>query len=82
MARIDHAALRVDDRVIRVDTRTTLCSGLGTPVVRRGVHRWSAFDCTFTTFRGGIDRDLDFRVRVLGPQRYAVGGVHWVGEER
>jgi len=82
MQRLDRTWLRVGNRVVRVDATTTLCSGLGAPVVRSGVHRWSAFYCTFTTFRGGIDRDLDFRVRLVGPRRFVLGQVHWVGEER
>jgi hypothetical protein len=44
---------------------------------------WRRFVCTFTTFdRQGVDRDLDFRVRVTGTTRFVVLDPHWVGEGR
>jgi hypothetical protein len=82
MRAIDGARLRVDGRSVPVDSATALCSGRGSPVVRSGVRRWRAFDCTYTTFKGGIDRDVEFRVAVVGPNGYSVVSSDWVGTER
>jgi hypothetical protein len=44
---------------------------------------WRRFVCTYTTFtRGGVDRDIDFRVRVRGATRYVVTDAHWVRATR
>jgi hypothetical protein len=78
MRAIDGTRVRVGTRVVRIDTETTLCSGEGRSVVRRGVRMWSRFACTFTTFtRSGVDRDLDFQVYVTGRTRYAIRHAHW-----
>jgi hypothetical protein len=82
MKRIDLAGIRLGGRVTRVHPATTLCSGVGAPVSREGVRRWSVFDCTFTTFRHGIDRDLEFRVSVVSSREFAIGQAHWIGEQR
>jgi hypothetical protein len=82
MQTIDGTRLGVDGRRLRIDSATALCSGLGSPVVRSGVRRWRAFDCTYTTFKGGIDRDVEFRVAVTGPNGYSVLSSDWVGTER
>ena len=82
MRAIDGARLRVDGRSVAIDSATALCSGRGSPVVRMGVRRWRAFDCTYTTFKGGIDRDIEFRVAVAGPNHYSVLSSNWVGTER
>jgi hypothetical protein len=82
MQAIDGTRLRVDGRSLAIDSATALCSGLGSPVVRSGVRRWRAFDCTYTTFKGGIDRDVEFRVAVAGPNGYSVLSSDWIGTER
>ena len=82
MQAIDGTRLRVGGRSVPIDSATALCSGLGIPVVRSGVRRWRAFDCTYTTFKGGIDRDVEFRLAVAGPSRYSVLSANWVGTKR
>jgi hypothetical protein len=82
MQRIDGARITAAGRVIRIDSATTLCSGLGRPVVRGGVVRWHSFDCTFTTFRHGIDQDVEFHLSLLGTKRYAISAARWIGEQR
>ena len=83
MRLIDRTRIGVEGRVLRVDSETTLCSGLGAAVARRGTRSWRAFDCTFTTFsKRGVDRDLDFRLRVTGARRFVVFNAHWVGTTR
>jgi hypothetical protein len=79
MKEIDGALLVLGKRVVRVDVATTLCSGVGRRLTKSGVRNWSSFDCTYTTFRHGIDRDVDFHVILLGPKRYAIRGAHWRG---
>jgi hypothetical protein len=83
MRKIDEVRVRVGARVVRIESETTLCSGEGPSIRRHGARRWSRFACTFTTFtRRGVDRDLEFLVRVLGPKRFALRDVHWVGTKR
>jgi hypothetical protein len=80
---IDGVRVRVGTRVIRIQSETTLCSGEGPSVRRRGIRMWSRFSCTFTTFtRQGLDRDLDFRVRVKSSTRFVISDAHWVGTTR
>jgi hypothetical protein len=77
--RIDGKRIRVGTRTVRIDSDTALCSGRGPSIVREGLRRWRRFDCTYTTFtRAGVDRDVEFRVRVLGRLRYAIYDAHWV----
>jgi hypothetical protein len=83
MRAIDGVKVHVGTRVVRIHSETTLCSGEGPSVRRRGIRRWSRFSCTFTTFtRKGLDRDLEFRVRVLGTRRVVIRDAHWVGTSR
>jgi hypothetical protein len=71
--------VRVGSRRVRIHSDTTLCSGRGTSVRRNGMRMWRRFLCTYTTFtKAGVDRDLEFRVRVLSRTRYAVWDAHWV----
>jgi hypothetical protein len=80
---IDGVRVRVGTRVIRIHSETTLCSGEGPSVRRRGIRMWNRFSCTFTTFtRQGVDRDLDFDVRVKGSTRFVISDAHWVGTTR
>jgi hypothetical protein len=79
LSRIDGARVTIGGRRIPIRSETTLCSGIGTPRRTGGLPRWQAFDCTYTVFTGGIDRDLEFRINVLGPEDYLPSGLHWVG---
>jgi hypothetical protein len=82
MDQVDGARISLGRRVIRVDSTTMLCSGVGKKVVRAGVPRWNSFDCTFTTFEEGIDHDVEFRLSLLGPKRYAISGARSIGTQR
>jgi hypothetical protein len=83
MRHLDNTRIALKARSIRVETESTLCSGEGAAIRRQGVRMWRRFVCTFTTFdRQGVDRDLDFRVRVTGTTRFVVLDPHWVGEGR
>jgi hypothetical protein len=79
MRAIDDVRVRVGTRVVRIHRETTLCSGEGPSIRRRGIRRWSRFACTYTTFtKQGVDRDVDFRVRVTGVRRFVISDAHWV----
>jgi hypothetical protein len=79
MRSIDDVRVRVGARVVRIHTETTLCSGDGRPIRRRGVRMWSRFSCTYTTFtKQGVDRDLEFRVDVVSAKRFVIRDVHWI----
>ena len=83
MRAIDDIRVRVGTRIVRIHKETTLCSGEGRSIRRQGIRRWSRFACTYTTFtKRGVDRDLDFRVRVLGATRFAITDAHWVAATR
>jgi hypothetical protein len=83
LRRLDGARIHVGTRVVRVDSETTLCAGQGPSVRRRGVRMWRRFVCTYTTFtKGGVDRDIDFRVQVRSATRYTVTDAHWVRTTR
>ena len=83
MRMIDGTRVRVAGRVVRIRSETTLCAGEGASIRRSGVRRWSVFACTFTTFtRQGLDRDLDFRIRVTGVRRFTIVDAHWVSAPR
>jgi hypothetical protein len=79
LRKLDGDWVRVGSRRVRIHSETTLCSGRGASVRRNGIRMWRRFLCTYTTFtKGGVDRDLEFRVRVLSSTRYAVWDAHWV----
>jgi hypothetical protein len=79
MRRIDGASVHVGTRTVKIDSDTALCAGRGPSIVVKRIRRWRRFACTYTTFtKGGVDRDLDFRVRVLGTRRYRIYDAHWV----
>jgi hypothetical protein len=79
LARLDGARIHVGSRTLRIDSDTTLCAGKGPAIRRDGVRKWRGFLCTYTTFtKSGADRDIDFRVRVLGRLRYQIYDAHWV----
>jgi hypothetical protein len=79
MKLIDGERVMVDGRRVRIRSATALCSGVGEARELGGVRRWRAFDCTYTLFRGGIDRDLEFRVSVLGKDSYLLSHFRWLG---
>jgi hypothetical protein len=79
LRKLDGDLVRIGSRRVRIHSDTTLCSGRGTSIRRNGMRMWRRFLCTYTTFtKAGVDRDLEFRVRVLGRTRYAVWDAHWV----
>jgi hypothetical protein len=82
MRLIDGARIVVGGRRLRIDSEATLCSGAGRAIGRVDARRWHAFDCTYSTLTGGIDRDVDFHVAVLGQRRYRISHAHWIGETR
>lgn len=79
LRKLDGDWVRVGSRRVKIHSETTLCSGRGASVRRNGVRMWRRFLCTYTTFtKAGVDRDLEFRVRVLSRTRYALWDAHWV----
>lgn len=83
LRRLDGDKVTVGSHVVRLRSATTLCAGQGTSVRRQGIRLWRRFVCTYTTFtKGGVDRDLDFRVRTINATRYAVWDAHWVQPAR
>jgi len=79
LRKLDGAKAVVKGRAVRIHSATTLCAGRGTSIRRRGIRLWSRFVCTYTTFtKGGVDRDLDFRVRVRSATRFTIWDAHWV----
>jgi hypothetical protein len=80
MRRIDGASVTVGGTRVRIRTATALCSGVGPSRQVGGEARWPAFDCTYTLFARGIDRDLEFRVDVVDRRRYRLGDFRWPGE--
>ena len=79
MRTVDDARVRVGGTVVRLDTATTLCSGLGRPTRRQGVRAWTHFHCTFTAFRRGLPwRDLEFRVHALDARSFAITSPRWI----
>jgi hypothetical protein len=83
MRSIDDVRVRVGTRVVRIHSETTLRSGGGRPIRRRGVRMWSRFWCTYTTFtRQGVDRDLEFRVDVVSAKRFVIRDAHWISATR
>jgi hypothetical protein len=78
MRKIDEMQIRVNRRVVRVESDSALCSGEGQSIRRGGVRMWGRFACTFTTFtKRGIDRDLEFRLRITSATRFVVFDVRW-----
>ena len=70
--RIDNARIPLPNGRARVAAQLVICNGEGRGVVRRGVRRWRHFTCTQTLFRGGVDRDVTFRVHVRGETRFTI----------
>jgi hypothetical protein len=78
MRRIDGKRIHVGNRVVRIDSETTLCSGAGRAVRRHGVRAWKHFDCTYSVFVAGDGiYDCDFRVHVVGVRRFLVTNARW-----
>jgi hypothetical protein len=79
LRRLDGTWVRVGEGRVRVSSESALCSGEGVSVRRRGVRMWRRFACTYTVFtRGFVDRDLDFRLRVVSTTRFRISDVRWV----
>ena len=71
IVRIAGKPVTLPDRRIRIDRDLVICSGEGRPIRRAGVPRWKHFICTQTLFnRGGVSRDVTFRVHVLNRTRF------------
>jgi hypothetical protein len=80
---VDGTQVHLRTGEVRIRAETTLCAGEGPSIRSRGIRRWHWFACTFTTFTPrGLDRDLDFRIRVLGLRRLAIVDPRWVGAAR
>ena len=80
MRAVDDARVRVGSIVVRVKVETTLCSGEGRVIRRRGLRAWKHFRCTFTTFTpsGGVGRDLEFRLHAMDVRRIAITDARWI----
>jgi hypothetical protein len=74
---IDGKRIHVADRVVRINEATTLCAGVGARKRKVGKLRWKHFDCTYTT-GGGLGRDVEFRVHVLGKVRFRISDARWI----
>ena len=70
--RIDGARVRLPNGRARVAAHLVICNGEGRSVVRGRVRRWKHFTCTQTLFRGGVGRDITFRVHVRGQTRFTI----------
>jgi hypothetical protein len=78
MQRIDGARIHIGGRVVRIDSETTLCSGLGRAVPQRGIRAWKHFDCTYSVFVAGRGiYDCEFRVHVLGLRKFLITNARW-----
>jgi len=79
MGAVDGARVPIGTKVVRVDVDTTLCSGEGPAIRRRGVRAWKHFRCTYTTFTSsGPGRDVEFRVHALDARRIAITNARWI----
>jgi hypothetical protein len=79
MRAVDDARVRIGTRVVLVNVETTLCSGEGPAIRRRGVRVWKHFRCTYTTFTPtGPGRDVEFRVHALDARRIAITNARWI----
>jgi hypothetical protein len=74
MSRIDGAKVTIRAWSGHVQTETTLCSGEGRETRWSGSGHWRHFTCTWTVFdrRGGVDRDVTFRVHTLTATRFQI----------
>jgi hypothetical protein len=74
---IDGKRIQVGGRAVRIRSDTALCSGVGPRKRKAGKLRWKHFDCTYTT-KGGLGRDVEFRLHVLGKLRFRITDAHWI----
>jgi hypothetical protein len=74
LSRIDGARISVGPWSARVQTASTLCSGDGRGRRWLGMRHWRHFTCTWTVFdrKGGVGRDVTFRVHTLTARRYVI----------
>ena len=75
--RIEGARVPLRGTRVRINPDLVICNGEGTVFRRRGVRRWKHFTCTQTLFRRGLDRDVTFRVHVLGPKRFRLSNARY-----
>ena len=79
MRKVDGKRIPVGTRTVRIDADTTLCSGEGRRIVRRGMRTWTHFRCTFTTFTPrGVGPDVEFRAHALDANRMAFTDARWI----
>jgi hypothetical protein len=78
MRKIDDRRIRIGSHVVRIDSETTLCSGVGRGVRRDGVRRWAEFRCTYSAFLAGGIYDCSFRLHVRGPRKYVITDARWI----
>ncbi len=77
MQKMDGVTVRLAGRRFRVRSEFVICNGEGRAVRRAGVRRWKHFTCTQTLFRGGLGRDMTWRVHVLGRKRFRISDARW-----
>ena len=77
MQKMDGATVRLAGRRFRVRSGLVICNGEGRAVRRAGVRRWKHFTCTQTLFLGRLDRDITWRVHVLGKTRFRISDARW-----
>jgi hypothetical protein len=83
MRAIDGKPVRLGTRTVRIASETTLCSGTGASIRVHAVRRWHRFRCTHTTITSrGLDRDLEFDVRILDAKRMRITNAAWVPDAR
>jgi hypothetical protein len=76
--RISGTRVRMPNRRVRIQRALVICNGEGKPLRRAGVRRWKHFTCTETLFNPrGVDRDITFRVHVLGRTRFLITNVRY-----
>jgi hypothetical protein len=79
MRALDGRVIVVEKSRVRVVAASTLCGGQGRSRRVAGVRRWTRFQCTYTTFGSrGIERDLEFKVAVVGPAHIRLTEAGWV----
>jgi hypothetical protein len=79
MQRLDGMRVRVGQRLIRLETPTLLCSGVGRAFRQDGVRRWQRFHCTYVVFIHGRTYDCEFRAVVVRGQRLSLRAPRWIG---
>jgi hypothetical protein len=79
VSRIDGAKIVIRRWSGRVQSATTLCSGLGASARWGNERHWRHFTCTWTPVErsGRVDRDVTFRVHALHANRFRITDPHF-----